>query len=115
MVERLKRQVSKYDFEFLCGCFGLDSAKTMGLPIDVEIYDSQETKTVLQLLSTVSVTNSKCVIGPPCQSNAETTAQLLKINNVPVISPLSLRMWVRPGNCFKQFLRLDGKIKCLNS
>jgi hypothetical protein len=27
------------------------------------------------------------------QSNAEATAQLLKINNVPVISPLSLKTW----------------------
>jgi hypothetical protein len=35
------------------------------------------------------------------QSNAETTAQLLKINNVPVISPLSKDVGRPYGNLFQ--------------
>jgi hypothetical protein len=35
----------------------IDSAKTMGLPIDVEIYDSQETKNSSAIASIVSIIN----------------------------------------------------------
>jgi hypothetical protein len=41
----------KYDFRFYAGALiAIDSAKTLGFPIDVEIYDSRETKTVQLLL-----------------------------------------------------------------
>ncbi|WP_281631897.1 PBP1 and LysM peptidoglycan-binding domain-containing protein [Flavobacterium luteolum] len=68
----------------------IDSAKTLKLPIDVAIYDSQETKTTSNVVGlTPKLQDADAVIGPFYQSNAETTANMLRSYNVPVISPLS--------------------------
>ncbi|KQB44015.1 LysM-repeat protein [Flavobacterium daejeonense] len=79
--------------DFYAGALmAIDSAKTMGLPIDVSIYDSEETKYGSSVASIVSANNlqtADAVIGPFYQNNAEATARLLAANNVPVISPLS--------------------------
>ena len=93
-VERLKKdKFLNMTLDFYAGALiAIDSAKTMGLPIDVEIYDSQETKNssaIASLVSSNKLTTANAIIGPFYQSNAEATAQLLKLNNVPVISPLS--------------------------
>ncbi|TDX11529.1 LysM peptidoglycan-binding domain-containing protein [Flavobacterium sp. S87F.05.LMB.W.Kidney.N] len=68
----------------------IDSAKTLKLPIDVAIYDSQETKTTSNVPSLISkLQDADAVIGPFYQNNAESTANTLRLYNVPVISPLS--------------------------
>ena len=70
----------------------IDSAKTLKLPIDVSIYDSGETKTasnVSGLIAQNKLQDANAVIGPFYQTNAETTANSLRLYNVPVISPLS--------------------------
>ena len=70
----------------------IDSAKTLKLPIDVAIYDSQETKTtsnVSTLISQNKLQDANAVIGPFYQNNAESTANTLRLYNIPVISPLS--------------------------
>jgi LysM repeat protein len=70
----------------------IDSAKTLKLPIDVSIYDSGETKTasnVSGLIAQNKLQDASAVIGPFYQTNAETTANSLRLYNVPVISPLS--------------------------
>ncbi|MET0943883.1 MAG: LysM peptidoglycan-binding domain-containing protein [Flavobacterium sp.] len=70
----------------------IDSAKTLKLPIDVAIYDSGETKTasnVSGLIAQNKLQDASAVIGPFYQTNAETTANSLRLYNVPVISPLS--------------------------
>jgi LysM repeat protein len=70
----------------------IDSAKTLKLPIDVAIYDSQETKTssnISSLIAQNKLQNANAVIGPFYQNNAESTANMLRADNVPVISPLS--------------------------
>ncbi|WP_428231569.1 LysM peptidoglycan-binding domain-containing protein [Flavobacterium sp.] len=70
----------------------IDSARTLKLPIDVAIYDSQETKTtsnVSTLISQNKLQDANAVIGPFYQNNAEATANTLRLYNVPVISPLS--------------------------
>ncbi|MBF4463703.1 LysM peptidoglycan-binding domain-containing protein [Flavobacterium sp. LC2016-12] len=70
----------------------IDSAKTLKLPIDVAIYDSGETKTasnVSGLIAQNKLQDASAVIGPFYQTNAETTANSLRVYNVPVISPLS--------------------------
>jgi hypothetical protein len=67
--------------DFYAGALiAIDSAKTMGLPIDVEIYDSQETKNSSAIASIVSIINYNQQMRdwPFYQSNAEATAQLLK-------------------------------------
>ncbi len=70
----------------------IDSAKALKLPIDVSIYDSGETKTssnISSLIAQNKLQSANAVIGPFYQSNAEAAANALKLNNVPVISPLS--------------------------
>ncbi|MFA9194649.1 LysM peptidoglycan-binding domain-containing protein [Flavobacterium sp. FBOR7N2.3] len=79
--------------DFYAGALmAIDSAKALGLPIDVSIYDSQETKynsNIAAILNNNKLQNSDVVIGPFYQNNAEVTARLLSSYNVPVISPLS--------------------------
>lgn len=68
----------------------IDSAKTLKLPIDVAIYDSQETKTTSNVSGIINkLQDADAVIGPFYQNNAEATANSLRLYNVPVISPLS--------------------------
>ncbi len=77
--------------DFYAGAMmAIDSAKTLKLPIDVAIYDSQETKTTSNISSLVSkLQDADAVVGPFYQNNAEATANTLRMYNVPVISPLS--------------------------
>ncbi|MBU0940389.1 MAG: LysM peptidoglycan-binding domain-containing protein [Bacteroidetes bacterium] len=105
-VERLKKdKFLNMTLDFYAGALiAIDSAKTMGLPIDVEIYDSQETKNssaITGLVSNYRLQTANAVIGPFYQSNAEATAQLLSMNNVPVISPLSKDVGRPYGNLFQ--------------
>lgn len=70
----------------------IDSARTLGVAVDVSIYDSQETKNSSNISSINKENNlgfANAIIGPFYQSNVEKTAELLSKNNVPVISPLS--------------------------
>jgi len=68
----------------------IDSAKTLKLPIDVSIYDSGETKIASNVSGLINkLQDANAVIGPFYQTNAETTANSLRLYNVPVISPLS--------------------------
>ena len=73
----------------------IDSAKTIGIPVDVSIFDSQETKTTSNVAN-INLEAADAVIGPFYQNNVEKTAELLAKNNVPVISPLSKDI----GNAF---------------
>ena len=70
----------------------IDSAKQIGLDVDIQIFDSQETKNssnVATLIQENKLQNVDAIIGPFYQNNVEKTAELLNKNNVPVISPLS--------------------------
>ena len=70
----------------------IDSAKALKLPIDVAIYDSQETKStsnVSGLIAQNKLQTANAIIGPFYQTNAEAAANSLRLYNVPVISPLS--------------------------
>jgi LysM repeat protein len=70
----------------------IDSAKTLGLNIDVKIFDSQETKNssnIVSLIQQNDLNTANAIIGPFYQANIEKTAELLNKSNVPVISPLS--------------------------
>jgi LysM repeat protein len=79
--------------DFYAGALmAIDSAKVLGLPIDVEIYDSEETKNSSNVAAVIKANNiefANAIVGPFYQSNAETVAELLNEQNVPVISPLS--------------------------
>lgn len=70
----------------------IDSAKTLGLNIDVKIFDSQENKTssdVVNLVNNKNLINANAIIGPFYQQYAESVSELLLAKNIPVISPLS--------------------------
>ena len=70
----------------------IDSAKSIGINVDVKIFDSQETKNASNISSINRENNlesADAIIGPFYQNNVEKTAELLTKNNVPVISPLS--------------------------
>jgi hypothetical protein len=70
----------------------IDSAKAIGINVDVKIFDSQETKNTSNISGINQENNletADAIIGPFYQNNVEKTAGLLGKNNVPVISPLS--------------------------
>lgn len=79
--------------DFYAGALvAIDSAKQLGLSIDVSVFDSQETKNtsaVAALIKENNLENADAIIGPFYQNNVEKTAELLSANQVPVISPLS--------------------------
>ncbi|AWG21870.1 peptidoglycan-binding protein [Flavobacterium faecale] len=79
--------------DFYAGALvAIDSAKVLGLPIDIEIYDSEENKNgsdVPKIIAEHNLQTANAIIGPFYQSNAEIAAQLLATTNTPVISPLS--------------------------
>lgn len=69
----------------------IDSAKVLGMNINVKIFDSQETKYSSNAVAVVkeNVQNAAAVIGPFYQTNSEKVAEILESKNIPVISPLS--------------------------
>lgn len=94
IVARLKKdKFLNMTLDFYSGALmAIDSAKALGLPIDVSVFDSQETKYNSNIAAVVNdnkLQNADVVIGPFYQSNADATARLLTSANVPVISPLS--------------------------
>lgn len=73
----------------------IDSAKVLGLNVDISIFDSQETKNTSAVATVIqqnNLMNADAVIGPFYQNNVEKLAELLESYNTPVISPLSKEM-----------------------
>ena len=92
--ERLKKDAFlNLTLDFYSGALmAIDSAKTLGLNIDVKIYDSEESKAsskVLEIVRNNEVKNADAVIGPFYQQHAEKAAEELNTAGVAVISPLS--------------------------
>ncbi len=79
--------------DFYAGALqAIDSAKTLGINLDVKIFDSQETKNssnISNLIKQNNLQTADVVIGPFYQANAEKTAELLADSKTFVISPLS--------------------------
>jgi len=79
--------------EFYAGALmAIDSAKALGLNIDVRILDSEESKmssNVNNLVQNFNLKKADVIIGPFYQQYAEKVAELLNSENIPVISPLS--------------------------
>lgn len=92
--ERLKKdKFLNMTLDFYSGVLmAIDSAKVLGMNIDIKIYDSQETKNTTNALAVISSENfstTDAVIGPFYQVNVEKVASALESKNIPVISPLS--------------------------
>ncbi|MDZ4330762.1 MAG: peptidoglycan-binding protein, partial [Flavobacterium sp.] len=66
--------------DFYAGALvAIDSAKQLGLAIDVSVFDSQETKNtsnVAGIIKENNLENSDAIIGPFYQNNVERTAEL---------------------------------------
>ena len=90
--------------DFYAGALmAIDSAKTLGLPVNVKVYDVESTKyssNVASIISKNNFENVDVVIGPFQNSVVETTAQLLSKYNVPVISPLSKERGLPMNNLY---------------
>lgn len=70
----------------------IDSAKTVGLKINIKIYDSVETKNTSSIPSLVQQNkfeNTAAIIGPFYQNNVDNLSQLLGDKSIPILSPLS--------------------------
>lgn len=70
----------------------IDSARSVGIPVDVSIFDSQETKNssnISNINQQQNLESADAIIGPFYQNNVEKTAALVSTKNVAVISPLS--------------------------
>ena len=92
--ERLKKdKFLNLTLDFYAGALmAIDSAKVVGMNVDIKIFDSEETKSstnALSVISSSSFANTDAVIGPFYQVNVEKVAAALENKNIPVISPLS--------------------------
>lgn len=92
--ERLKKdKFLNMTLDFYSGALmAIDSAKVLGINMDVRIIDSQETKyntSAVNVISNGNFSNTDAVIGPFYQVNVEKVASVLESKNIPVISPLS--------------------------
>ena len=94
IADRLKKdKFLNMTLDFYSGALmAIDSAKQLGIKVDVSVFDSEETKNnsnVTKLIADNQLATFGAVIGPFYQTNVEKTAELLSANQVAVISPLS--------------------------
>jgi LysM repeat protein len=92
--ERLKKdKFFNMTLDFYSGALmAIDSAKVLGINMDVRIIDSQESMyntSAVNVISNGNFSNTDAVIGPFYQVNVEKVASVLESKNIPVISPLS--------------------------
>jgi LysM repeat protein len=82
----------------------IDSARVLGMNLDIKILDSQETKNssnVLTLVSQNYLSTMDAIIGPFYQTNLEILAELVQPAKIPVISPLSKDVGKKYSNLYQ--------------
>ncbi len=82
----------------------IDSAKVLGMNVDIKILDSQETKNssnVAALMQQNNLQNMDAIVGPFYQSNVEKLAELAEPTKTPVISPLSKEVGKKYSNLYQ--------------
>ncbi|UPT69653.1 MAG: LysM peptidoglycan-binding domain-containing protein [Flavobacterium sp. JAD_PAG50586_2] len=82
----------------------IDSAKVLGMNVDITILDSQETKNTSNVAALVQQNNLQsmdAVVGPFYQANVEKLAELLEPTKTPVISPLSKEVGKKFSNLYQ--------------
>jgi ABC-type branched-subunit amino acid transport system substrate-binding protein len=82
----------------------IDSAKVLGLDVDIKILDSQETKNssnITTLVQQYDLSKMDAIIGPFYQSNVEKLAELVEPTKIPVISPLSKEVVKKFSNLYQ--------------
>jgi LysM repeat protein len=117
--ERLKKDAFlNMTLDFYAGALvAIDSAKALGLNIDVKIYDSEESKANSNISTVINGNNFRevdAVIGPFYQQHAERAADLLNSADIPVISPLSKETGKSYANLYQAMPSTDaGKLAML--
>ena len=111
-VERLKKdKFLNMTLDFYSGALiAIDSAKQLGIDVDVQVFDSQETKMSSQVPSLIknnNIESAQVVIGPFYQNNVEKTAELLSGTDVAVISPLSKETGKAFPNLYQSIVSVD--------
>ncbi|WP_309641582.1 LysM peptidoglycan-binding domain-containing protein [Flavobacterium sp.] len=120
MEVRLKKDAFlNMTLDFYSGALmAIDSAKTLGLNVDVRIFDSEESKmssNIENVIKKNNVETADAVIGPFYQQYVEKAAELLNEKNVPVISPLSKEIGKSFPNLFQSMPPSDfGKTAMFN-
>lgn len=88
-----KSKLLNVALDFYSGAkIAIDSARKIGLPVAVKIINVESGKNssnIAEIIRNHNFSNTSAVIGPFMNSHVETTALLLKEQNIPVISPLS--------------------------
>jgi LysM repeat protein len=82
----------------------IDSAKVLGMNVDIKILDSQETKNSSNVATLVQQNNLQsmdAIVGPFYQTNVEKLAELLEPTKTPVISPLSKDVGKKYANLYQ--------------
>ncbi|HNP33235.1 MAG TPA: LysM peptidoglycan-binding domain-containing protein [Flavobacterium sp.] len=82
----------------------IDSAKVLGMNVDIKILDSQETKNTSNVAALVQQNNLQtmdAIIGPFYQANVEKLAELVESTKTPVISPLSKDVGKKYSNLYQ--------------
>ena len=78
--------------DFYAGALkAIDSAKVLGLPIKVKVFDAESSKyssNVTSIIKNNDFSTTDLVIGPFTNSFVETAGELLIDKNIPIISPL---------------------------
>lgn len=88
----------------------IDSAKVLGMNVDITILDSQETKNTSNVASLVQQNNLQsmdAVVGPFYQANVEKLAELLEPAKTPVISPLSKDVGKKFSNLYQSMPSIE--------
>lgn len=88
----------------------IDSARVLGMNVDIKILDSQETKNtsnVATLAADQKLNTMDAVIGPFYQSNVEKLAEILEPSKTPVISPLSKESGKKFSNLYQSMPSLE--------
>lgn len=82
----------------------IDSARVLGMNVDIKILDSEETKntsSVAALVQQYNLSSMDAVVGPFYQANVEKLAELLEPTKTPVISPLSKEQGKKFSNLYQ--------------
>jgi|APLak6261698768_1056241.scaffolds.fasta_scaffold00334_2 LysM repeat protein len=88
----------------------IDSARVLGMNVDIKILDSQETKNtsnVTTLATDQKLNTMDAVIGPFYQANVEKLAEILEPTKTPVISPLSKESGKKFSNLYQSMPSLE--------
>ena len=88
----------------------IDSAKVLGMNVDIKILDSQETKSTSNVAALVQQNNLQTmdvIVGPFYQTNVEKLAELVEPTKTPVISPLSKEVGKKYSNLYQSMPSAD--------